>query len=128
MVDYLLQDSTAVSKTFQKMAFGIILIMSSISPVVSFVANAGWDFDKVDQDPKDLYDLILKLYQWRSVEEDDERYGSWDPVQVFRKLGRYGSIEAWHQKVLFLRREMKGHGVDLSDREATEIVVNALRT
>lgn len=127
MVDYLLQDSTVVSKTSQKMAFGIILIMSSISPVMSFVANADWDFDKVDQDPKDLYDLILKLYQWRSVNEVDERYGRWYPVQMFRKLGLYGSIEKFHHKVLFLRREMKGHGVDLSDREATKIVVNALR-
>ncbi|OIW27626.1 hypothetical protein CONLIGDRAFT_645875 [Coniochaeta ligniaria NRRL 30616] len=126
MLDYLLQDSTQVVKTPEMKAFGIILIMSSVSPVTKFIEAAGWNFAEVDQDPKDLYDLIVKLYRWRPHMEDIDV--TYDPSDLFRDLaaGYFESIEEWHQKVLDLRRQMERADDDFCDDEATEIVVDSL--
>jgi hypothetical protein len=59
--EYLFKDSTEISKTVQNKAFGMILMTNSVAPVMSELRNAGWSVDKTDQDPKDLYDLILKV-------------------------------------------------------------------
>jgi hypothetical protein len=80
MLNYLKLDSTKIDKDAKTKAFGIILIMSSISPVVRYVEDAGWDFGKEDQDPKDLYDLIKRLYKWRLPFEQDLQ----SPVAQFR--------------------------------------------
>jgi hypothetical protein len=62
LVDYILKASTQIHKTTRSQAAIVGMIMESVLPVMDQLAKAGWDLGKVEQDPKDVYDLIMRTF------------------------------------------------------------------
>jgi hypothetical protein len=62
LVDYILKDTTQIRKMARSQAAIIGMIMESAMPVMDQLVVAGWDLEKVEQDPKDVYDLIMTTF------------------------------------------------------------------
>jgi hypothetical protein len=74
MADYLVgaKGLEPAVQTEQKQALSVILITSSMSSaMIKLLVHAGWKLGKPDQDPKELYDLIVKMCQQGSTKEAD---------------------------------------------------------
>ncbi|OIW27133.1 hypothetical protein CONLIGDRAFT_682212 [Coniochaeta ligniaria NRRL 30616] len=129
MASCVLKTSAEVSKTNREKAYAFILILQSISQVRDRLANAGWDFNTMDQDPKDLYDLILRTIPNTGAAVSN----AWAIVGGFvhnfthTKPSKFTSFEAYHAYVQYSKQCLSEVNCAVPDKLAICIVLNALK-
>jgi hypothetical protein len=74
LADYIFRDSADLVKSARNKAFVMVLMTTSATWIMAMVGRAGWNAYKIDQDPKDLFDLIEKVvareYFYDHIEDD----------------------------------------------------------
>ncbi|OIW25729.1 hypothetical protein CONLIGDRAFT_708494 [Coniochaeta ligniaria NRRL 30616] len=124
--DYILKTSAEVTKSNHGKRFVFGLISQSISPVRKDLENAGWDFDATveGQDPKDLYDLIL-----RTIDKTGEAIRTRKLVDEFTRVrpSMYATFKGYMRRLRPLRRRLRERVPDLSDEACVRIVLAGVK-
>lgn len=120
--DYILKDG--IEKTAQLKAYTFILILQSITHVRDRLATSGWDFNTNGQDPKDLYDLIL-----RTISNTGAAVGELIREFVRIKISNYTSLKAFQTRAQYLKRHIGEADARcaIPDHLAVWIILNALK-
>jgi hypothetical protein len=130
MADYLFKDSTKLVKTARNKAFIMVLITNSVGPITEWIRDAGWEWDLIDQDPKDLYDLIAKVCGPTTIDEaslpkvKDEA----NILQSFKELraDEYESLTSFKETAECLRDSI-GHYQLIDENWGVSFVVAGLK-
>lgn len=109
----------AIWKT--KRAQVILLMLGSFNYVQQKLLNHGWDPD--EQNPKIVYDLVLKAIPALSEDAVGELMLEW--ARIERK--NYDSMEKYQNRLQFLRRRLKELDCDVGDNAAMWLVLNGIR-
>jgi hypothetical protein len=99
----------------------ILLMLGSFNYIQLKLLNHGWDPD--EQNPKLVYDLVLKAIPAMSEDAVGELMLEWSRME--RK--NYDSMEKYQNRLQFLRRRLKELDCDVGDNAAMWIVLNGIR-
>ncbi|KAB5578310.1 hypothetical protein GE09DRAFT_1052368 [Coniochaeta sp. 2T2.1] len=122
MSDYVLADD--VRKKAYINIYVNIMILQSLSLVVYRLTNAGYDFstdyDVLEKDPKENYDLIMDTFYLR-VDYIEDLVPEFNSI----KPGDFPTLRAYHARATYLKRPLDELGCPVPDSYTTWTVVSA---